>query len=341
MRHILPLLSLAAFIACDEPASAPLPKSTPVVPVKVVPITQHTQAQPIRQSGIVAHKESITLSFKIGGIIQSINVDEGDHVQKGQIIAQLEQEEITARVNQAQSAKDKTQRDLKRVQKLYEDKVVTQEQLQNATTALEIASAELQIAHFNQKHARIQAPANGRILRRFAERNELITPGAPILHIASDEQQPVLRIGLTDRDIILINLGDTATVRFSPYPNQTFQGTVSEIAEQANPQTGTFEIELTLQEAHLLKSGFIGHATLFPSAQIAHYRIPIDAVVEANEYNATIYIPDGTIARRVTIHPNHIGDNHIIVHKTSDLQLTHVITEGAPYLRDQSPIIIQ
>ena len=341
MKHVFFLFAFTALIACGEPVSAPLSKSTRVIPVKVAAVTEHTQRQPIVASGIVAHKETSTLSFKIGGIVQSIFVDEGDHIQKGQLIAQLAQEEIHARVSQAQSGQDKAERDLQRIQKLYLDQVVTHEHFQNATTALDVAKAELQIAQFNQKHALIRAPDHGRVLRRFAERNELVSSGAPIVRIASNEKHSVLRVGIVDRDIIHINLGDTATVTFAPYPNHIFQATVSEIAEQAHPQTGTFEIELTLKESALLKSGFIGHTTIYPSVQVAHYRIPIDAVVEANESTATLYIPDGDIARRVSVHPDDITNDHIVVHKTSNVTLTQVITEGTPYLQDRSLIHIQ
>ena len=341
MKHVLPLLALTALVACGEPASAPLPKSETAIPVRVAPITQHTQLPPITASGIVAHKESITLSFKVGGIIQSIPVDEGNTIQKGQIIAQLNPQEINARVTQAQSATDKATRDLKRIKKLYQDHVVTHEQFQNATTALKMAIAELQIAKFNQQHAFIHAPESGRVLRRFAERNELVSPGTPILQIASTTQHPILRLGLSDKNIVNITLGDTATVTFDPYPNKTFQATVSEIAAQAHPQTGTFEVELTLKNASTLKAGFIGQATLTPTTQTPHYRIPMDAIVEANKSTITIYIPNNKTAKRLTLTPNHIANHYITVNKTSNLTLTQIITEGAPYLRDQSPILIQ
>jgi multidrug efflux system membrane fusion protein len=341
MKHIFLLLALFALVACGEPASAPMPKLTQAISVKVSPVTLRQHRQPIFASGIVAYKETSTLSFKVGGIIQAIYVDEGDRIQKGQIIAQLAQEEIMARVLQAKSAKDKAERDLRRIQKLYYDHVVTHEQLQNATTALDMAKAELDIAQFNQKHAIIRAPVAGRVLRRFAERNELVSLGAPIVRLASNERHSVLRVGIIDRDIIHINLGDTASVTFAPYPNRTFKAAVSEIAEQANPQTGTFEIELSLKESDLLKSGFVGHATLYPSAQVAHYCIPIDAVVEANKSQAMLYIPDGSVARRLMVYPNAITDDYIIVYQTPGLILTQVITDGASYLQDRSLIHIQ
>jgi len=339
MKHILLFLSSLALVACGEPSSAPIPETTKTVPVKIAPVTQHTESQPITTTGIIAYKEAVTLSFKIGGIVQAISVNEGDRIQKGQQIAKLSPDEITARVTQAQSAKVKAQRDLERFQKLYEDHVITKEQLQNATTALEVANAELDIAQFNQKHAVIYDPANGRILRRFAEPNELVTPGTPILHIASDEQQRVLRTGLTDRDIVQITLGDTATVTFDAYPNHTFKATTTQIAEQAHPQTGTFEIELTIADAHLLKSGFIGHATLYPSKPQPHNRIPLNAVVEADANNAIIFIPKGQFAQRLVIHPQYIAADYIAIHPNQ--QITQVITNGSAYLQDGSPIAIQ
>lgn len=341
MKTLLLLIPCIALIACGKPSSAPLPKIQDTIPVQVAPVTQHTQAHPITTTGVVAYKQAMTLSFKIGGIVQTISVNEGDRIQKGQVIARLSQNEIAAQVTQAKSTADKAKRDLQRFQKLYQDAVITTEQVQNATTAYDIALANLKIARFNQQHALIYAPANGYILRRFVEPNELVGAGTPILHVTSDEQQRVLRLGLTDRDLVSITLGDTATVHFDAYPNRAFQAQVSQIAQQAHPQTGTFEIELTLSKGSLLKSGFIGRATLYPSVQQPHLRIPLNAIVEANASTATIYIPNGNHAQRVVIHPQHIANHFVTVPISSAQTFTHVITTGSAYLQDGSRIQIQ
>ncbi len=85
------------------------------------------------------------LSFKIGGIIKNIFVDEGQRVYKAQKLTELDLSEIKAQVNQAQSAFEKAKRDLERMKRLYADNVVTLEQLQNAETGFEIVKSNLKI----------------------------------------------------------------------------------------------------------------------------------------------------------------------------------------------------
>ena len=88
-------------------------------------------------------------------------------------MAQLDLSEIEAHSDQARAAFEKAGRDLARVKKLYDDNVTTLEQLQNATTAFEIASSQVRVAEFNLHHSSIFAPVNGKILKRFVNNTNL------------------------------------------------------------------------------------------------------------------------------------------------------------------------
>ena len=107
--------------------------------------------------GKLASKEELKLSFKTGGIISEIFVDEGQTVKKGQVLAKLNLSEIQAQVNQAILGLDKAERDYRRANNLYKDSVVTLEQLQNTTTALDIAKSNVKIAEFNLQFSTIKA----------------------------------------------------------------------------------------------------------------------------------------------------------------------------------------
>jgi len=231
MRILLSLALLSALVACNEPASAPLTDTSAPVPVKIAR-THHSH----RHSRQQRRNATLLQNWRHP---QHPQRRRRRVIKKGQILAQLALDEIKARVTQAQSGLEKAQRDLKRTQSLYNDQVVTLEQVQNATTSHDVADADLRVAKFNLKHATIRAPAKGRILKRFAERRELITPGTPIFLIASAEQNKILRIGLTDREIVRIQRNDHADITFDAYPNKTFSALVTEIAESAHPHTGT------------------------------------------------------------------------------------------------------
>ncbi|MGI9544769.1 MAG: efflux RND transporter periplasmic adaptor subunit, partial [Cyclobacteriaceae bacterium] len=263
---------------------------------------------------------------------------------QGQLLGTLNLAEINAQVTQSKQAVDKAQRDLRRAQNLYEDTVVTLEQVENSQTAFEVARAGLRIARFNQNYARIVAPASGKILKRFVENHELVNPGSPILALAgTGENAFVLRIGVADRDIVKLQANDSAMVRFDAYPGEVFSAVVTELAEAADPLTGTFEVELTvLENKRILKNGFIGKVTLFPSRQQPYYRIAVNALVEGDQQWAKVFVPDSSsqTARPLLVRPDHIGEQYFTVLASEWDDKPQVITEGSAYLKAGAPYIV-
>ena len=308
-------------------------------PVRTAEVTQGVRALPISTSGRLAPKKQIQLSFKTGGLINKFYVDEGSRVKAGQLLARLDMSEIDAQVQQAQSAFDKADRDVARMEALYQDSVATLEQLQNTQTAREVAGSGLSIARFNRQYSEIRAPASGRVLRRLAEVNELVSTGEAVL-VFGAAQGWVVRVGLADRDVVKLTLGDTATLHFDAYPDQPFEGWVSEIAEAADPMNGTFEVEVSVNDdAGLLKTGFIARVDMFPSDTRALHFIPIAALVEGDGRDGVVYAvaPESEVARRVPIRIADILDDEVAVSAGLDSVAT-VITEGAPYLTDGARI---
>jgi multidrug efflux system membrane fusion protein len=265
-----------------------------LIAVETADVTFREISFPIHTAGIVALKEEIKLSFKVGGIIEKIYVEEGETVIKGQVMAELDLSEIVAQVNIARSGYEKLKRDLERVQALYQENVATLEQLQDTETAFEIARSQLEMAEFNLIHSTIVAPSNGKILKRFAQEKELIAMGMPVFYFASTDKSWVIRFGVTDRDVVRLKLGDKANVYLDVYPDIVFSAKVSEISEAADLMSGTFEVELEIEERdeYKLVSGFIAKVDIYPSQKMSLAVIPMAALVEGDKtsgYVFTIY----------------------------------------------------
>lgn len=107
-------ISIAFLIACSE---KPDEETTKSVPVKTYRAVLSDISLPIYRSGVLAASSEARLSFKTGGIISRIYVDEGDQVNVGQILATLNLSEINAQVKLAESGYQKAQRDLARIEK--------------------------------------------------------------------------------------------------------------------------------------------------------------------------------------------------------------------------------
>lgn len=335
--HIIIALSFTLVAGCKpkyQELTNGVPNEAPLVQIEQVTIS-HAPI-PIEVSGVLAAKSETNLSFKIGGIIQRLYIDEGQRVRQGQVLARLELTEINAQVDQAQQAANKATRDFERVQNLYKDSVATLEQLQDLQTAQEVAQADLRIASFNRRYAEIRAPFEGRIQRRYVEAGELVNPGTPIVQVGnSGASSAVMRISVSDRDIVRLSLGDSAHIRFDAYDRRMFKAQVTELAQAANPQTGTFEVELTVVASPgTLRSGFVGKASIFPSRQEPYYQISMNALIEGDDFTATVFAYDqeSKQALRVQLEPETITDQFFTV-SVQQQELEQIITAGGHYLQ--------
>jgi RND family efflux transporter MFP subunit len=291
---------------------------------------------PIHSSGKLSSQSESKLSFKTGGIVQRIFIEEGQTVRKGQVLASLDLGEIQAKVNQAKAGFTKAERDFQRVEALYKDSVVTLEQLQNVTTGLDVAKSNMEIADFNLNYSKIIAPSNGKILKRFVEENELVGPGTPIIIFGTTGSTWIMRVGVTDKNVAMVELGNTGEVNIDALPNESFDAIVSEVASAANPYNGTYEIELTIKtNSKKLISGMVASVKIFPKSKGDKIVIPIEALVNADGQKGSVFIPieNNTIAKKINIKIGGIVNDQVIVNEGLD-NVSEVIVDGVEYLTD-------
>ncbi len=293
---------------------------------------------PVRAVGMLSTTTEMKLGFKTGGIVRRVNTKEGASVKRGEVLAVLDLSEIDAQVNQARIGLDKAERDLNRARNLYTDSVATLEQFQNASSAYELAQSQKRIADFNLEHSRIKAPANGRIQKILVEPNELIAPGHPAILFASTDSDWVVRVALTDKDIVKFSLGDSARVEMDAFPDISFQAKITELGAIADPVTGTYEAELGILRADpQFRSGFISRAFIYPTLSSSAVMVPLEALLGASDRRASVYVyREGELSTR-RIRTGRIVDDLIMV--TEGLEPGElVVTEGAKYIREDSRI---
>ena len=304
-------------------------------PVRVAPISDTAATPVILASGTVGARDELVLSFKIGGVIAAVTVDEGDRVKAGQVLATIAMPEIDASVSKAEAALAKAERDAARVRRLAADSVTTRTQVDDAETALQVARADYESARFNRRYAVITAPAAGTVLKRMGRAGELVSPGAPVLTLASAGRGTVFRASVADRDLVRLAEGDVATVRLDAYPGRTFRATVLEKGAAPAATTGAYVVTLALPDATGLPSGLVGQASIATRGGERVRLVPIEALVEADGLAGTVYVLGADSARaerrRVTI--AFVGERQLGIASGLD-GASAVVTDGAPYLRD-------
>ncbi|MGD1839392.1 MAG: efflux RND transporter periplasmic adaptor subunit [Thermonemataceae bacterium] len=334
------LCLLVALAACEEDTSQADGSATHEVTVKTVPVEQKALTLPVFSSGLLTSDTEAMLSFKIGGIIQRIYVEEGQSVQRGQLLATLDLTEINAQVIQAQNSADKAKRDLKRIKNLYKDEAATLENVQDLTTAANVATEGLRIARFNQRFAEIRAVSNGKIVRKIKNEGELVTPGTPILYMNDTSQdQWRLEVGVADRDWARITEGDSAIVSVDAYPDEVFTGKVAQLAQGADPSNGAYKIEVQVfPQEKKFATGLFAEAKILPSGNKRYHTIPLRALVDGYGKRAFVFVPtDNNKVKKIPIEVAFMLENEVAVKKGLE-NVKEVITDGAGYLTEISRI---
>lgn len=314
-----------------------------VVTVKVATVEEKEIEGTLRTSGLLFTDNEARMAFKIGGLIDKINVREGDNVKKGQLLAVLKGSEIDAQYEQAILAKEKAQRDYERAAKLFKDEVATKEQLENAKTALDVATKTVEMVAFNRQYAEIRAKSDGFVLRKLANEGEIVGVGTPVLVVS--EKSPssgwMLRAGLSDKDWVEVAPGQKATVQLDAYPGRIFQGEVIRKSQAADQGTGSFQVEIGIAFADETPAvGMFGKAEIKKSGKEKYPVIPYQAMIEAYGNTAYVMVPTSatTVAKLpVTIHSFNKEDVFI---KSGLSAGDKIVITNAPFLNDNSVVNI-
>jgi membrane fusion protein, multidrug efflux system len=311
------------------------------IPVRTVAIQQKTVALPLHASGILTSSAEQRLSFKIGGIIRKIYVDEGDVVRAGQLLAVLDKTEIDAQVAQAQQGLSKAERDLARVEGLYRDSSATLELLQNATTGRDVAKETARIATFNQQYAEIRATRGGKIIKKLVNKGEITGPGMPAFVLfETGANDWVVQINVSDRDWARLNVGMPAKVTMDAYEGTTFNGKVSDLAPAADPTSGLYPVEVRIQpQGKRFAPGLFAEVDVTPSQSRAYTMIPVEAVVEGDGQAAYVFAlqADGESVKKMPVRVAFIEGNQAVIAVGLE-GATEVVTSGAPYLNERKKV---
>jgi len=276
-----------------EKAQAPSREEAGVTAVKVITVGTRQVEDSIYASGLIATENEARLSFKIGGVIDRIYVEEGQFVKKGQLLATLKPTEIDNQLAEANLALDKAQRDYSRANNLYKDSVVTLEQLQNAQTALNVARKTVETIAFNQQYVYIRAMADGFIVGKLGNEGEVVAPGAPVLTMDETraERDWVLRVGVTDAEWSSIFTGQKALVQFDAFSGKVFTGAVYKKSRSIDQGSGSFQVDIAIHfNNETPAAGMFGKAVLLPAKPADVNTVPYEALVQISGNKAFVYV---------------------------------------------------
>ena len=188
----------------------------------------------------------VNIGFKIPGRVITLYTDEGRMVKKGDKIAELDSAELESVVTQnrasvlnAEAQFDKAKNDYDRFTKLYQDSVISPQQMDAARTAYDVAKSQLKMSRAALKTSEVRlgdsviyATLNGMVLRKNIEEGETVGPGTSIITVG-DLENPWIKVYVKEDKLGHVKLGQTAQVMTDSYPGKRYEGTVTYISSEA------------------------------------------------------------------------------------------------------------
>jgi len=294
-----------------------VPKVDPLLSVRLGQVQSADGAQSVAGAGTLALRLETPLGFTSTGRIARILVQEGDVVQRGQLLAVLDTTSVEADLSAATAEAVRAEAELKRSTVLLKDGWVTQPRVDSARAAAEAARAAVRGRRFASDTAKIVAPNSGIILARSAEPSQVVNAGTPVVVIGEASGGFVLRVALSDRDVARIARGAPALVQFEGLGLDAFKGQVIEVGSRAGNGTGAFEIEIAVPRDPRLRSGLIGTAivsTVPQQTNIKRVIVPPTALFAPRAGGALVYVVgDDNRARLRTVMIDDARDGGVIV----------------------------
>ena len=223
-------------------------------------------------TGDVIANRSVTLATRIMGRITRVRASEGDKVDGGQVIVEIDDTEYQARLRAAEAALERAEAELshrertrKRLQTLTRTNAVSQEAMDEAVYALEVAAANLKASRAEIEglrstlaETRIKAPFDAVVVRKYAEAGLVTQPGQALYEV-QDQSRLKFRARVKERDLAHIKINDRASITITALGDEPISASVIKIIPNGDARH-TFVVELALPRLPGLYPGMFGKA---------------------------------------------------------------------------------
>lgn len=308
------------------------------IPVKVAPVAvQQQEINLIKTGSLAPFKEAKVLST-VGGTIEGLRFNLGDHVSEGQILAVMDTRLLQLDLQKAQTNAAKLRRDLQTYTELLAGEAATQEKVneirQNYLDAVnQVNQTKKQISD-----AAVKAPTSGTIATKPLEQGVFANAGAEIATIVNLSQAKV-QLNLTETEVYQAKQGQQVKITTDVYPGQIFHGKITFISPQAD-ETHSYLVEILAgnKEGSLLRSGTFVYADFSRKTMQNILLIPREALTESIK-DASVYVVEKGVVQQRAIKTGMEMNNMIQV--LSGLKAGEtVVTSGHINLKEGTPVSI-
>lgn len=331
---------VAVLAACGGDGSTPA-AARPVLVAQPEPAPGAARSFP----GEVRAREESPLAFRVGGELVRRDVDVGERVVRGQLLAVLDPADFEAqaraaraRLSAAEAQLTRAAADRRRHAALADEQLVSRSALDAQEAAwraaegeVRAARAQLEVARNQAGYAELRAPADGVIASRQAEAGQVVAAGQPVFTLAGDDGREVL-IALPESALGGFSVGQAAEVELWSAPGRRLRGRFREISPAADPAARTYAARVAIEEgADRVALGQSARVHVAPAD--AALSVPLAAVQAGADGQPSVWVFEDGRVRAVRVETGDFGAERVPV--TAGLEPDDwVVVAGGHLLRD-------
>ncbi|HEX7051273.1 MAG TPA: efflux RND transporter periplasmic adaptor subunit [Longimicrobiales bacterium] len=258
-----------------------------------------TIARRLHVSGVVEPIRTVGINSRMAGAILSVEVEEGVTVRRGDVLARLDERELNAELAAAEAAYDVAKATFERSERLRERKVITAAEYDRDRAAFAAAEARLEQIRARIDYATIRAPISGVVTEKHVEAGDIVGNQTRLFAIA-DMDTMVVRVQVSELDVVELSPGDPVQVALDALPDRTFEGRIRRIFPAADPVTRLVPVEVALhgESARAARPGFLARVEFALTAETGVRLVPASAIIADAGAPAVFVVKDGRALRR-------------------------------------------
>ncbi len=342
-----PAVGAEASAAVETPAPVEV---TGPVEVRVHTLQSETWQGTINAFGVIEALEEVNVASEVSGTVATVQVNEGDRVQAGQVLLTLDARKRELALQQVQQQVERTrsalsEARLKRDRRLdlARSESVSREIIDSARLAVDAAEAAYQqaraalaLAERELADTQILSPTDGLVDIKAVEVGEPVQAGASLVTLQADASLRV-HTWVSEADIAAVRAGSAASVRSSGLPGQVFAARVEWVGVNADPATGNFPVKLILTDpGQRLRPGMTANVTIEGVSVPDALLLPEEALVDRDRRRVVFVVEDGVARLREPLLAAGFSNRLQIIDGLSPGD--QVVTQGQARLLDGTPV---
>ena len=266
--------------------------------VEITPVTRGPAVEAVYATGTVEPTVMVPLAPRSAGRLAAVQVDEGAHVRRGQVLARIEAADLDQTVQEMSAREQLARVQHERTSDLVAQKFVSSAELDRTRTELRAAQAAVGRAQAQRDYNQLVAPADGIVLRRDGEPGQFIAAGQAVLTLACCAP---LRVSaeVDEEDIPRVVVGQKVTLRTDALSGRLFDGEVAEITPKGDPVSRSYRVRIRLADAPAVDAGPLRTGmTMDANLIVSRRENALLVLSRALKGNAVWVLEDGRVKRR-------------------------------------------